>query len=156
MPIEEKETNGQFVKGTSGNPSGRPPGSRNKTTLMMEGLLEGEAEQLFRKAVELALGGDVQALRLCLERLMPPRKDRLVHFDIPPVDNLNDIALALKHILGAISEGQITPQEGEILSRIVDMQANLIAAQDLKERVEKLEEGQSREPDRVTVLKNYR
>ncbi|HEV3332000.1 MAG TPA: DUF5681 domain-containing protein [Bryobacteraceae bacterium] len=156
MPTEGKESNGQFVKGTSGNPSGRPPGSRNKVTLLMEGLLEGQAEQLTQKAIELGLGGDIQALRLCLERLVPPRKDRPVHFDLPPADNLNDIASALKHILGAISEGKITPQEGEILSRIVDRQANLIATQDLKERVEKLEEGQSREQDRVTVLKNYR
>jgi hypothetical protein len=118
--------------------------------------LEGQAEQLTEKAIELALAGDVQALRLCFNRLVPPCKDRLVQFDLPPAHNLKEIALAMEHTLSAISEGKITPQEGEILSRIVAMQANLIATQDLEERVEKLEQGQSREQDRVTVLKNYR
>jgi hypothetical protein len=77
-PKNGKNGAGQFTKGTSGNPGGRPPGSRNRATLLMETLLEGEAEQLTRKAIELALAGDLNALRLCLDRLLPPSKDRLI------------------------------------------------------------------------------
>ena len=66
MSNERTKNSGQFSKGTSGNPSGRPAGSRNHATLLMESLLEGEAEQLTRKLLELALGGDLIAIRLCL------------------------------------------------------------------------------------------
>jgi hypothetical protein len=139
MSTEGKKSNGQFARGTSGNPSGRPPGSRNKVTLLVEALLEGEAEKLTRKAIELALAGDIQALRLCLDRLTPPCKDRLVHFELPPALNLDEIGLRITAILEAISEGRITPQEGEVLSRILCVQAHLLTTQDLEQRVEKLE-----------------
>lgn len=84
--MSTKRTNGsgQFTKGTSGNSSGRPPGSRNRTTLLMESLLEGQAEQLMQKTIELALAGEITALRLCLERIVPPRKERSIHLLLPP------------------------------------------------------------------------
>src|SRR5260370_6780136 len=62
-----------FVKGQSGCPAGKPKGARHRSTLAAEALLDGEAEQLMRKTVELALGGDTIALRLCLDRIIPPR-----------------------------------------------------------------------------------
>jgi hypothetical protein len=92
MSTKRTKGPGQFPKGTSGNPSGRPSGSRNRTTLLMESLLEGEAEQLTRKAIDLALDGDITALRLCLERLVPPRKDRTIHLLLPPIENVHQIS----------------------------------------------------------------
>ena len=77
----------RFRKGQSGNPSGRPRGARNKTTLAVEALLDGEAEVLTRKAVERAKEGDSVALRLCLERILPPRKDRPVSFALPKIES---------------------------------------------------------------------
>ncbi|MGC2203149.1 MAG: DUF5681 domain-containing protein, partial [Stellaceae bacterium] len=76
---------GRFRKGQSGNPKGRPPGARNKATLAAELLLDGEAEALIRRAVELALEGDPMALRLCLERIIPPRRARPVQLGLAPV-----------------------------------------------------------------------
>ena len=67
-----------------GNP-GRPRGARHRVTLAAEALLDGEAEALARKAVELALAGDTLALRLCLDRILPPRRDRPIAFRLPPV-----------------------------------------------------------------------
>src|SRR5438874_12919139 len=63
-------------RGTSGNPAGRPAGSRNRTTLAVQALLDGEAEALTRKAIELASNGDLNALRLCLDRVIPIRRDQ--------------------------------------------------------------------------------
>src|SRR5688572_33357264 len=83
-----------FAPGTSGNPRGRPSGSRHKTTLAMEELLDGEAEKLTRKAVEMALAGDMVALRLCLDRITPARKDRPVLFALPPVETTTDVVKA--------------------------------------------------------------
>jgi hypothetical protein len=67
-----------FKPGQSGNPSGRPVGARNRATLAMEALLDGDAEAIMGKAIELAKAGDGPALRLCLDRLMPARRDRHV------------------------------------------------------------------------------
>ena len=74
-----------FKAGQSGNPAGRPKGSRNKATLAAEALLEGELEAIIRKLLEKAKEGDSSALRLCLDRLMPPRRDRSVTFDLGPL-----------------------------------------------------------------------
>ena len=71
---------GRFQKGRSGNPAGKPKGARHRATLAAEALLDGEAEELTRKAVELALAGDVIALRLCLDRILSPRRERPVTF----------------------------------------------------------------------------
>ena len=98
-----------FAPGTSGNPRGRPSGSRHKTTLAMEELLDGEAEKLTRKAVEMALAGDMVALRLCLDRTIPPRKDRPVLFALPPVETTADVVKASAALLGAVASGELTP-----------------------------------------------
>ncbi len=94
----KKQSGRPFKKGKSGNPNGRPQGSRNKATLAIEELLDGEAEGLTRKAVELAMEGDTTALRLCLDRLCPPRKDRPVSFDLPTMKVPADAVAALRRI----------------------------------------------------------
>ena len=80
-----KSPNRQWRKGVSGNPAGRPRGSRNRATLAMEALLEEGAAQLIHKAMTMALAGDTAALRLCLERILPARRDRVVHLELPPI-----------------------------------------------------------------------
>jgi len=72
-----------FEKGQSGNPAGRPPGARHKATVAAEAMLDGEVEALTRKAIELALAGDTTALRLCLDRILPPRCERPTSFELP-------------------------------------------------------------------------
>jgi len=74
-----------FKPGKSGNPSGKPKGARNKTTVAMEKLLDDDAATITSKAIELAKNGDLTALRLCLERIIPPSKDRPVNFDMPEI-----------------------------------------------------------------------
>ena len=155
MPPNKKKKNGQFAKGTSGNPSGRPPGSRNESTLVLENLFEGDAYELGRKAIELAKGGNIRALQICLDRLAPPRKDRPVMFDLPPIQNLDDVATGKMSILAAISEGNITPQEGEVISRILDGYAGVMVNQDLQRRVEKLEHPQPPDEGTVPIQKVY-
>jgi hypothetical protein len=154
MSTERKKNNSQFARGTSGNPSGRPPGSRNHATLLMEALLEGEAHELTRKAIDLAKAGDTHALRLCLDRLMPPGKDRLVHFDLPPIRDLDDVPLVMVSIMAAISEGKITPQEGEVISRILAEHAKVMTTQDVERRLQKLEQGPPPNEDDVTIVQN--
>src|ERR1700755_424788 len=75
----------QFQKGESGNPAGRPRGSRNRTTILMQDLLAGRAEALGKKLVELAENGDIAAIRICMDRLAPAGKDEPVDVGLPPV-----------------------------------------------------------------------
>src|SRR5689334_15457300 len=93
-----------------GNP-GRPKGSRNKATLAVEAILEGEAEVLTRKAVERALEGDIQALKLCLERLLPPRRERLVGLRLRPIKCATDAATAGSAIIAAVACGDLSVGE---------------------------------------------
>jgi hypothetical protein len=139
MTTDNSTPNGRWSKGISGNPAGRPHGSRNKTTLALEALLEGAAEKLVQKATQMALEGDVMALRLCLERLLPVRRDRLIQLDLPPAKSATEISTALAAILDAVGEGQITPAEGETIARILSAQTDVLTTEELERRLEELE-----------------
>ena len=83
--VTQREQNPtQFKPGQSGNPAGKPKGTRNATTLALEILLDGQATALTQKGIDLALAGDMAALRLCLDRILPLRKGRPVTFVLPP------------------------------------------------------------------------
>ena len=116
-----------FVKGRSGNPTGRRYGSRNKKTLAAAVLLDGEAEALTRKAVELALAGDPTALRLCIERILPPCRERPVRFTLLPIESSEDISAAMNAVTAALARGIITPGEAERIANVVDTFARAIA-----------------------------
>src|SRR5690349_7789541 len=120
-PMPPRQPRGRpFERGQSANPVGRRAGSRNKKTLAAMALLEGEAEGLARKAVELAMLGDPMALRLCLERLLPPCRERAVKFALPPIESAADIAAAMKAVTAALAEGVITPGEAGRIADTID------------------------------------
>ena len=100
-----RNTAGHFSAGNSG----RPRGSRNKATLAIESLLEGQAEALTQTAVTKALAGDSMALRLCMERIAPAPKDQAVSFSLSNMKNVLDASEAAGSVLTAVSEGEITP-----------------------------------------------
>ena len=114
-----KRNRGKFAKGKSGNPTGRPRGSRNKTTLLKDYLAEQEGEQLVRLVVDLALKGDKQALNLCFGRLVPRCTERSIELDLGPTGDLPQVNAATSKILDAVGDGSITPSEGEKLINIL-------------------------------------
>jgi hypothetical protein len=69
-----KRGNPNLVKGVSGNPNGRPKGSKNKSAEFYQGLFDGKGKALIEKCVEMALAGNPVALKLAIDRLAPPRK----------------------------------------------------------------------------------
>ena len=129
-----------FQKGQSGNPDGRPRGSRNATTIALETLLDGQATALTQKAIDVALTGDIPALRLCLDRILPPRKDSPVAFDLPEIKTLNDAVPAMGALVKAVGQGELTPTEAGELTKMVQAFAKIIETAELEERVRKLEE----------------
>ena len=98
-------------KNTFPNPSGRPVGSRNRATLAVQELFEGEAEAISRKAIELALAGDITAIRFIIERILPPCKDTAINMQLPHINNVEDTTGAMTAILQAVASGEITPSE---------------------------------------------
>ena len=115
-----------FEKGRSGNPAGRRPGSRNKATLAAAALLAGESEALTRTAVDLALAGDPTAMRLCIERILPPCRERAVKFILPPIESADDISGAMQAATAALAKGDITPGEAATIAAVVETFARAI------------------------------
>lgn len=134
-----KQRGRPFRQGSIANPRGRPKGSRNKSTLAIEALLAGESEALTRKAIELALSGDIVALRLCLDRIAPARKERTIYFDMPAISSASDLPLATASLLDAASSGDLTPSEARELGALVDTHIKAIEVADLYARLELLE-----------------
>lgn len=135
-----RNENGSFAPGKSGNPAGKRPGTRNATTLAVETLLAGEHEALTRKAVEVALNGDTTALRLCLDRIAPPRKDAPISFDLPPIKTAADALAASSAVLAAVANGEITPDEAGRVMALLTAHKALVEVGDLEARILALEE----------------
>ena len=135
-----KQRGRPFSKGASGNPSGRPAGARNKATVAMEKLLDDEAETLTRKAIEMAKAGDGPALRLCMDRLLPARRDRHVTFALPSIETAADAAKAAGALLLAVSAGEITPQEAAELGKLIEGYVKALEASEFEERLARLEQ----------------
>lgn len=122
-----------------GNP-GKPRGARSRATIAAETLLNGEAEGLTRKAVEMALEGDTVALRLCLERLVPPRKDSPITIDLPPITSASDVVGASAAVLTAVGAGEISPDEAGRVMALLTAHKNIVETGDLERRIAALEE----------------
>ena len=142
--MADDRNNGRF---TAGNP-GRRPGSRNKSTMAAMALLEGEAEALTRRCVEMALDGDATAMRLCLERLIPPTKSRRVELpDLPDVASAADVPEALRALLGYVAEGELAPEEAAAIANVLEGSRRaheLVVPEQRLAAVEKAMEGRRR------------
>ena len=128
-----------FRKGLSGNPRGRAPGSRNRATLAMQALLDGEAEALTRKCVQLALDGDTTALKLAMERLLPPRRTRTIELALPALKSSADVSEALVTTIGAMASGSLTPDEASAVAGLLEAKRKALETEDLEARIATLE-----------------
>lgn len=123
---------------TTGN-SGKPKGSRNKATLAIESLLQGQAEALTQTAVFKALEGDSVALRLCMERLAPAPKDQPVSFNLPKMNNALDASEAAGSVLTAVSGGELTPIEATRVMGLIDSYRRTLELTEIEQRLQALE-----------------
>jgi hypothetical protein len=133
-----------FEPGQSGNPSGRPKGARNKATVAVEALLENEAEALTRKVIDLALGGNMPALRLCFERLLPPRRDRGVAFDLPKIESAADAVAASGAVLESCAAGTLSPGEAAEVMELIKTHLRAIELTQIESGMAALEKSQKK------------
>ena len=131
-----RNTDGTFAKG---NP-GKPTGSRHRATQAALDLLDVDSNALTAKAIEMALGGDTVALRLCLERIIPPRKDCPIAFDMPAMNSAADAAQAAGAVLDAVAIGDLTPIEGAHIMALIESYRKTLEVAELETRITVLEQ----------------
>ena len=132
---------GTFAKGVSGNPAGRPRGARNKATMMIEAMFDGEAAEIGRKAIELAKEGHATAIKLILERTCPPRRGRPMNaVALPPINSAADVLAAAHAVAGAVSEGALTPDEARTLTGLIDAFRKTYELADIERRLAAVEQ----------------
>ncbi len=136
---DSKQRRTQFQPGQSGNPKGRPAGSRSKATILLQAMIEGEGEAVVRAMVDAAKGGDVAAGRALLDRLVPPSKSRPVRIELPPIEAPGDVTKAIGAILDEVAGGNITPDEGAAVAGLVELKRRAIETTDLESRIARLE-----------------
>jgi hypothetical protein len=139
----EKKKDTRFKPGQSGNPKGRPQGSRHKATMAALALLEGQIEELTQACVRKALDGDTVALRLCLERIIPAAKERTIALALPPTTTMEGVSEAFDTVMGAVAIGTITPTEAATFAGILEKKRTAIEATELEHRIRRLEENLS-------------
>ena len=137
-----KQRGRPFEPGRSGNPNGRPKGSRNQATLLAESLLEGEVEAVICKVIEKAKEGDMTALRLCLDRLLAPRRERRVAFELPAkIETAADAARASSAVLAECATGNLSPSEASEILALISSHVRVLEVAELEARVAALENG---------------
>ena len=128
----------QFKKGQSGNPKGKPKGTRNKATIAAKDLFEQNSETITQKIIDLDLTGDITALKLCLDRICPPIKAQAQHIKIDSIEDSN-LTDTVTRILNEVTQGNIAPDIGSQLIGSLAVIARTEEIEQMKERVEALE-----------------
>ena len=127
---------------------GRPAGSRNKATIALQELLDGEGAAITRKAIELAKAGNERALRLCMERLIPPCRERPVRLNLPQdLTTARGVSSALAAIVAGVSQGDITTGEAVQLANVLEIRRKTIETEEFDRRLTELENRAKSEVD---------
>lgn len=136
----QKQDKGKWAKGQSGNPDGRPRGARNKATLMAQSLLRRRNRSpLTRKCIQLAMKGQPVALRLCMERILPPAKERPIQLQLQAPRTLEEVLPAMNRVLERVADSTLGPQEGSTLMGMLATTQKTLETLQLEQRIKALE-----------------
>jgi hypothetical protein len=141
-PVNTVDTGQRDARGRfrPGNP-GRKHGSMNKATMAARKLLAEAADELIHKAIAMALAGDGIALKLCIERLVPPARHEvsLKGVELPAMTAARDLPLLTAAILRAALDGKIALADVPAVLKIVEVTSQAISVGDHDERLAALE-----------------
>jgi hypothetical protein len=122
---------------------GRPKGSRNKAKSLGQALLDEYSLPLTRKCIALALGGNLGALRICMERISPARLDACLRISLPPIKTAQDVNQAAEKVTQALGRGGITPTEGGKVMNLLEGRTRIFEKVFWEGRLDKLEENRA-------------
>ena len=135
---------GHFAKGSSGNPAGRPKGSKNRSAELLRSLMEEGGEAVVRRLVEQAKAGDKLAIRLVVDRIVPRvRDEHTVSVALPAMAEAGDLVSALSAVLRSVAEGEMTLEEARQFAGILETQRKAIETAELAVRIESLERAEA-------------
>jgi hypothetical protein len=140
----------QFQKGVSGNPKGKPKGAKDKRT-ELRALFEPHKEELVKTLIHWANIGDMSAMRIVMDRLMPPVRESPIRVTIPKITGPEDCTKAQAAVLNAVAAGEMLPGEGQVLSGLIDAQRRAYETstlakemQDMRAELDKLKPKESK------------
>ena len=122
------------------NPAGRKPGERPRASMAAEALLDGELDKLTRRVIEAALDGDMVAMKLCLERVLPVRRRNALPLDLPSINAAADLLPALGLITDAAAQGALDLDAANALANLLEAKRKAIETVDLEQRIAALEQ----------------
>jgi hypothetical protein len=130
----------RWRRGESGNPSGKPPGTRNAVLLALDAVGEQGAQAALQAVVAAAGAGDLRAAEVLLSRVWPARRGRPVTLpDLPPLKTAANLPAALGTVARAVAVGDLTPEEGQALAAVLEGQRRAIETAELETRIAALE-----------------
>jgi hypothetical protein len=127
-----------FQPGNYSHPRG-PREARNKTSITLEALLDTEATAITCKVIEKALEGDMAALRLCLDRLLPVRREGPVAFALPKIETAADALKASSALVAACAEGTLSPREATEIMALIETHIRTLELSEIEARLTELE-----------------
>ena len=128
-----------FVKGQSGNPAGRRPGSRNKVTEIVEGLSGDNVEEMANELMRLVRLGNPAAVRTYFDRIWPKRRGAPVALELPEMRSAADLPAALAAIIQGLAAGDLSVEELETLTRSVERMGRILQIADAAARLAQAE-----------------
>jgi hypothetical protein len=142
-PRKNTDEKGRFQPGNTvgfrpGN-RGRPKGSRHKVTVLCEKLMHDDATEIVRAVIAAARSGDMVACKIILDRIAPIRKGRPIRFNLPDSRNAEDVAAALEAVVGAMANGELTPDEAQMVANVLEVRRRAIETVELERRLRVLE-----------------
>lgn len=140
MTTKPKAKSSNWKPGQSGNPKGRPKGSRNPATLLALAAMEGELGDVVRVVLDAAKGGDMAAARLIVDKLVPATRERPINIDLPDIVGVDGCASAQSKVLNAVAAGDLLPSEGEALSGLIEQQRRSLETSELADRLAAIED----------------
>jgi Family of unknown function (DUF5681) len=129
----------RFQPGQSGNPAGRPPGSRNQKTIALEEAFEEHVEDILKEVVGRAKEGEKNAMRLCMERMLAPKRERPVVIDLPVIETPADARKALAVVTTELAEGNLTITEATRLIGLIQRMLRLVGQIEEMEKTDREE-----------------
>jgi hypothetical protein len=139
--LKNQAADGRFRPGQSGNPSGKPPGTRSRANQIVERLFleEGDLETIARKVVDAAKAGEQWAIQAILTRVAPPRKSAPVKLDLPKIAGAPDLVAAMAVVIEAVAAGEIDPEEATAVAALLETKRRTIETAEHEARLAALE-----------------
>lgn len=129
-----------FRPGQSGNPAGRPKGSKNHATMMALALMECDLDSIVKNVIDAAKAGDMSAVKLVIDKLVPASKSRPITIELPKVEDIASAQAAQAIVVDAVANGELLADEGQMLSALIENQRKAVETGTLEMRLKAIED----------------